>query len=126
MRFLALAAVFSATCSPVLADASCVQKQLARLGFDPGPVDGLLGPSTIAAAERFHRGMPVLPDLSLETSQEWCNHLAALPGPPNFDAARDLPIADPSASAGTLGPDALGATPVLGVSPEYKVPSWVD
>ncbi len=32
-----------------------VQKDLKRLGYDPGPIDGVLGPKTKAAIARFER-----------------------------------------------------------------------
>ncbi len=38
-----------------------LQEDLARLGFDPGPADGLYGPQTVAAVTRFQasRGLHV-------------------------------------------------------------------
>lgn len=41
-------------------DVAAVQEALSRLGHDPGPVDGLYGPLTAAAVERFQReeGLP--------------------------------------------------------------------
>lgn len=37
------------------ADVRAVQQQLADLGFNPGPVDGIYGPLTVDAVERFQR-----------------------------------------------------------------------
>lgn len=33
-----------------------IQRDLARLGYDPGPIDGLMGPRTRAAIARFENG----------------------------------------------------------------------
>ena len=45
-----------------------VQRHLADLGFDPGPIDGLMGPRTRAAIERFERdqGLPESGEISFE------------------------------------------------------------
>jgi len=37
-----------------------VQQQLKRLGYDPGPVDGIFGPKTEAAVKKFQRDSQVL------------------------------------------------------------------
>jgi len=44
-----------ATMSP--ADRRQVQTALHRLGYDPGPVDGLFGPTTRAAIRRFQQAI---------------------------------------------------------------------
>lgn len=50
--------------NPVLAadpDVKAAQKTLSGMGYEPGPADGLMGPSTRAAIESFqrHKGLPV-------------------------------------------------------------------
>jgi N-acetylmuramoyl-L-alanine amidase len=45
--------------SPILAAA---QKELARLGFDPGPVDGYMGPRTREAIRRFQESRKLASD----------------------------------------------------------------
>jgi peptidoglycan hydrolase-like protein with peptidoglycan-binding domain len=42
-------------------DVRLAQELLAQQGYDPGPIDGLYGPRTRAAVERFEqaRGLPV-------------------------------------------------------------------
>lgn len=47
-------------------DVRRAQQLLAQLGFDPGPIDGLPGPRTRAAVERFEhaQGLPVSGELS--------------------------------------------------------------
>ncbi|MCL6581931.1 MAG: peptidoglycan-binding protein, partial [Firmicutes bacterium] len=38
------------------------QERLQRLGFDPGPLDGIFGPRTEAAVTRFQRSRGLVPD----------------------------------------------------------------
>src|SRR5688572_6076672 len=66
-----------------IANVSCVQTQLAELGFAPGPVDGALGRRTREAAETVagQAGLP-LPPLTDETSPEWCTALEAFAATP--------------------------------------------
>ena len=46
-----------------------VQKQLSALGYDPGPIDGALGPKTRKAVEAFQRAsnLPPTSELTPET-----------------------------------------------------------
>ena len=48
-----------------------VQQQLAALGFDPGPADGIIGPKTLDAVTRFQqsRGLPVEPRITPQLVQ---------------------------------------------------------
>jgi len=39
-----------------------LQERLERLGFDPGPLDGIFGPRTEAAVTRFQRSRGLVPD----------------------------------------------------------------
>jgi len=80
---LLLLAPWLAVASPARADVACVQEQLTRLGFDPGPVDGALGKRTINAATLFARNaaMP-LETLTTENSGEWCSAVSAFAATP--------------------------------------------
>ena len=49
--------------SPLIAR---VQRKLKRLGYDPGPVDGRLGPSTRAALRKFQRANNMPPTGKIE------------------------------------------------------------
>lgn len=39
--------------SPVVADVRCVQEHLTTIGYDPGPIDGVLGPRTVQSLANF-------------------------------------------------------------------------
>jgi hypothetical protein len=110
--------------SPALASVICVQQELIRLGFDPGPADGSLGGRTLRAAVEFQKGAAYFPDLAADTAQDWCYRLRQLQGP-NGSTAATLSIDDPLANAGAISTDAMGATPIFGETPEYQVPKWV-
>ena len=43
------------------ADRRQIQTALARLGYDPGPVDGVFGPQTLAAIRRFQQAIGAEP-----------------------------------------------------------------
>lgn len=43
-----------------------VQRKLKRLGYDPGPIDGQLGPTTRAALRRFQRANNMAPTGEIE------------------------------------------------------------
>lgn len=43
-----------------------VQRQLKRLGYDPGPIDGRLGPSTRAAIRKFQKANNMPPTGEIE------------------------------------------------------------
>lgn len=47
------------------ADVRSAQQGLSRMGFDPGPVDGVIGPRTRAAVERYQRSVGLQPTGSL-------------------------------------------------------------
>lgn len=63
---------------PAFADARCVQQGLSDLGFDPGPVDGVIGRRTTEAVALFavNSGLGG-PALSNETADEWCKTIGA-------------------------------------------------
>jgi peptidoglycan hydrolase-like protein with peptidoglycan-binding domain len=46
-----------------------VQQALRRLGYDPGPVDGVLGPLTRAAIRRFQQAIGAEPTGSLTADE---------------------------------------------------------
>lgn len=80
-------AVLLASSIPSLADVSCVQSTLARLGYDAGPVDGALGRRTQLAAESFAADAGIdLPGLAADNSAQWCEALRG--------KAQDLPRFD--------------------------------
>ncbi len=49
-------------------DVKRVQESLVALGYDPGPIDGLVGPRTVSALRKFEsdNGLPVRGQLSSE------------------------------------------------------------
>lgn len=47
---------------PAAMDVAWVQRALAKLGFDPGPLDGVLGPKTQAAVVKFQQSRGLEPD----------------------------------------------------------------
>ncbi len=51
------------TRSPLIAQ---VQRKLARLGYDPGPIDGRLGPATRAAIAKFQKANNMTPTGEIE------------------------------------------------------------
>lgn len=62
----------------------CVQGQLAALGYDPGPVDGVSGPRTRAALRAFLDGLEAdetraafdrLPDFVTRSAVGWCREI---------------------------------------------------
>jgi hypothetical protein len=104
----AITAMFVAlalSCPPALADVRCVQESLSQLGYDPGPIDGALGPRTARAAANiaidFHLD---LPRLSARTSEAWCKRLHTI----TFGAGAvplDPKMIAPGAAAGSSEPD---------------------
>ena len=69
--------------SPAAADpyAECVQRQLAFLGHDPGPVDGRIGPRTRRAATAYRAtradDLNGIPGLGPRTAVAWCREIGA-------------------------------------------------
>jgi hypothetical protein len=54
----------------------CIQEVLALHGYDPGSIDGVMGPRTRAMAESFaHDWRLEVPRLSAATAPEWCEIL---------------------------------------------------
>ena len=80
-----------------------VQTRLVELGYDPGPVDGLIGPKTRAAIRSFQANRGVAVDGEVSRTL-----LARLAEPP-----------DPDAGLGTLAPAAAGGLP----TPSYAAGS---
>ncbi|ABD56239.1 peptidoglycan-binding domain-containing protein [Jannaschia sp. CCS1] len=101
-RFIpVLAAALISTAGAAVAgpDELCVQEVLAIHGYDPGPIDGHLGPRTRQIATDFARDWRLdLPALSASTVADWC---VALP-------AAQRGAGQPQDPALTDGPDALG------------------
>ena len=61
----------------------CVQQQLDKLGFDPGPADGLVGGQTFRASETYIRYMRAngekgwaMPSLYAGNAAHWCEKVA--------------------------------------------------
>lgn len=78
-RVLAAALLALAAAGPGQADVACVQEVLALHGYDPGPVDGQLGPRTRNMAQGFAIDWRLdLPALTGATSQTWCSALRAV------------------------------------------------
>ena len=106
--------------TPAFADIACVQRELTRIGLDPGPADGKLGRKTLAAAKSYQEGAPYLQDLSTITSRTWCDFLVKQPALVTFDPNTAV------VGFGTVADPAMDTTPVLGRTPEYQVPGWVN
>jgi hypothetical protein len=119
-RVLVVAIALATTATSAFADVGCVQRELTRIGLDPGPADGQLGRKTLAAAKTYQEGAPYLQDLSAVTSPNWCNLLKEQLPLASFDPNQSL------GSVGTLADPAMDTTPILGQTPEYKVPEWVN
>ncbi len=82
--------------APALADDAvlCVQRELAGLGYAPGPADGLMGQRTAAAAGQFATDtLAQLPALSQGTAAQWCDAVADFAAGPAA-ALLSEPIAD--------------------------------
>ena len=122
VRFSALLVALTVllTCTPALATVECVQQELARIGLDPGPIDGSLGPKTMKAARLFQDGASYLSDLSEDTSYTWCELLKEQPPMVPYDPNRI------DVGSGTVTVPAMDVTPVLGLTREYEVPTWVN
>ena len=57
----------------------CIQTELARLGFDPGAVDGVIGPRTQDAFAEFRRAHPTRgSSLTPLSAPRWCDRIAAV------------------------------------------------
>ena len=79
INVLLLIAGLSFSASPSFANMACVQSGLNTLGFDAGPADGLIGPSTSQAADLYLDGQQAsLPELTDATSGAWCDHLQSI------------------------------------------------
>lgn len=85
LALLAIAA--TGLSSEAQADVACVQSKLAEMGFEPGPADGQIGKRTRNAADLFVGGAGLeLPELSSESSAEWCGALTAFAQTPEAAA----------------------------------------
>lgn len=77
------------------ASIECVQDSLDVLGYNPGPVDGVPGSRTTAAARNFATDYRLkLPGLSRGTSAEWCTALLGPAGGAGAMAGRFREPAD--------------------------------
>lgn len=88
------------------------QRQLARLGYAPGPVDGLAGPRTIAAIKAFQRAHPDLVD-------------DGIVGPATRAALTRMANARRNATAIALG--GAGGAPAAGMAGDQSAlcPPWL-
>ncbi len=48
-----------------------IQKELIELGYDPGPVDGLMGPQTRSAIKAFQRSIGKRPTGRVTKTLQW-------------------------------------------------------
>lgn len=101
--FLALGVCLVGLSGPVRAldqHVVCVQEQLAVLGYDPGPADGVDGADTRRALARFmqgvsekgaHAAFDALPEFSEHAAVGWCREIG------NFEprVAQLMPAAEP-------------------------------
>jgi peptidoglycan hydrolase-like protein with peptidoglycan-binding domain len=100
-----------------------VQRRLGRLGYRPGPADGLFGPRTERAAQRFQERNGLAADAvvgsrtlrALRTSDEAVRAARAERNAPAPAAAQPEPIAPPTPAP---RPSAPIAQPGGGLSPE--------
>lgn len=91
MKFIATFVVFGAVLSatPAYADMFCVQRELANLGYQPGPVDGAFGGKTASAAAAYATDFAAtLPALDKSNSDPWCAALTATAATPEGIARR--------------------------------------
>lgn len=88
----------SATLSrPSEAEVRAAQEALARLGFYPGPIDGIFGPKTRAAVTKYQADVGLPPDG--EVSPDLVAQLEKA-HPPTDDIARSEPVNEPTYEAG--------------------------
>ncbi|MHA1553698.1 MAG: alginate lyase family protein, partial [Alphaproteobacteria bacterium] len=79
----AFVAAVTLTPSIALGSAVCVQEELAKLGYQPGPADGALGRRSVGAANLFAEDMGMtLPDLTDDTAEQWCSEIQAFAASP--------------------------------------------
>ncbi len=88
VQALGLALGLTVLTAPASADpfVACVQRQLAELGYDPGPADGVMGRRTRAAwrvmkdahESSFSGYLRDLPELSRGNAIHWCRELPAI------------------------------------------------
>lgn len=88
-------------------DVATVQQALKQLGYDPGPVDGILGPKTIAAIAKYQkdRNIPGNGDWNEPTSTAMGTELGYIAKVPEAAAS------EPSDASETSEPAADEATP---------------
>jgi len=74
--------------------ARCVQSELANLGFQPGPADGVLGRRSFGAASQFQEEADIdLPELTKDSAELWCEVLREFSTSPTAMAIRDQTLA---------------------------------
>ncbi len=80
---LAIAASSALAPSTALGSAACVQEELAGLGYQPGPADGVLGRRSVGAANLFAGDTGLtLPDLTDDTAGQWCEEIQTFAASP--------------------------------------------
>ncbi|MDW3206933.1 MAG: peptidoglycan-binding protein [Alphaproteobacteria bacterium] len=69
-----------------VAEIRTLQRNLGRLGYDPGPVDGIMGPATRRALRAYEsaRGLPVTGNATPDLLDAVAQDVAALPPAPEF------------------------------------------
>ena len=97
-----------------------LQGDLWQFGFDPGPVDGVLGPETTAALQKFqaHEGVPVTGQVDGPTYAAIVSQFTTpAPQPVTTDAAapgQPAPQSAPAKAASTASTPTIDGHPVVG------------
>jgi len=94
-----------------------LQLQLRRLGFAPGPVDGIFGPLTEQAVRQFQQSMG-LPSTGLVDQVTWAAVQSAVPGGTPPTPGQPAPTTTPAPARPTS--PAPSTTPSAGPPPEVQ------
>lgn len=104
VRLVVVAVSLAFATLSAFASVQCVQQGLTNIGYDPGPVDGLLGQRTTDMASNFGRDHGInLPRLTAANTEDWCTAVRRV----EFGvAAIELEPAniEPGAPTGTVPP----------------------
>lgn len=84
-------------------DVARLQEALIGLGYDPGPVDGILGPRTLRALDRYSTAATPDPSVTIETERRTVT--PAEPSPPERAAVTGEALFPNSPWAARIGPD---------------------
>lgn len=79
----AIASLTLSSPSVATESAVCVQQELTKLGYHPGPADGALGRRSVGAANLFASDIKLsLPELTNDTAAQWCTEIQAFAASP--------------------------------------------